>query len=158
MPIVPFLPHEPRRLDLFADPPDDDAVASLRARVERARAGHPVPLRARERRRAAPRATTPARGRSCSPRWSAGRSEFSSAVGLAVAAGLHLPRRLGWRELVVIALATSSGFTFALFFATGCLAIGPVLAQINVGALATAAGALLALGAARLLARRTIRL
>src|SRR5678815_1868960 len=26
VPIVPFLPHEPRRLDLLADPPDDDAV------------------------------------------------------------------------------------------------------------------------------------
>ncbi len=26
VPIVPFLRHEPRRLDLFADPPDDDAV------------------------------------------------------------------------------------------------------------------------------------
>src|SRR5262249_56215845 len=25
-PIVPFLPQEPRRLDLFADPPDDDAT------------------------------------------------------------------------------------------------------------------------------------
>ena len=26
VPIVPFLPHEPRKLDLLADPPDDDAV------------------------------------------------------------------------------------------------------------------------------------
>src|SRR5262249_12366297 len=26
IPIVPFLPHEPRHTDLFADPPDDDAV------------------------------------------------------------------------------------------------------------------------------------
>jgi hypothetical protein len=26
IPIVPLLPHEPRRLDIFADPPDDDAV------------------------------------------------------------------------------------------------------------------------------------
>ena len=74
-----------------------------------------------------------------------------AAVGLALALGLHLPRRIGWRELVVIALATSSGFTFALFFATGLIAIGPVLAQIKLGALARVVAALLALGAARLL-------
>jgi hypothetical protein len=64
----------------------------------------------------------------------------SIAVGAAVAAGLHLPRRIGWRELVVIALASSTGSTFALFFATGILSIGPVLAQLTIGALATAAG------------------
>src|SRR4029077_19179832 len=74
-----------------------------------------------------------------------------AAVGLAVAAGLHLPRRIGWRELVVIALAASSGFTFALFFATGLISIGPVLAQLTLGALATAAGSALAIGAAKLL-------
>ena len=74
-----------------------------------------------------------------------------AAVGLAVLAGLHLPRHLGWRELVVLALATSSGFTIALFFATAVVAIGPVLTQLTIGALATGVGLLLAFGAARLL-------
>jgi NhaA family Na+:H+ antiporter len=73
------------------------------------------------------------------------------AVGAAVAVGLHLPRRIGWREIVVIALASSTGFTIALFFATGLLSNGPMLSQLTVGALATSAGALLALGAGRLL-------
>ena len=68
----------------------------------------------------------------------------------AVAAGWHLPRGLGWRQLVVAALASSSGFTFALFFATGILSTGPLLAQLTIGALGTAAGSLLAIGAARL--------
>ena len=68
-----------------------------------------------------------------------------------VALGLHLPRRIGWREVVVMALASSTGFTIALFFATGILSNGPVRSQLTVGALATAAGALLALGAGRLL-------
>ena len=74
-----------------------------------------------------------------------------AAVALALAAGFHLPRRVGWRELVVIAIATSSGFTFALFFATGFIPPGPVLAQIKLGALGTVIGAPLAIGAAWLL-------
>jgi hypothetical protein len=53
--------------------------------------------------------------------------------------------------VIVIALATTSGFTFALFAATSLLPLGAVLTQIKVGALATAAGALVTLGAARLL-------
>ena len=36
-------------------------------------------------------------------------------VALGVAAGLHLPRRMTWPDIAVIALATTSGFTFALF-------------------------------------------
>jgi hypothetical protein len=52
---------------------------------------------------------------------------------------------------VVMALAASTGFTFALFFATGILSTGPVLAQLTIGALATSAGSLLAFGAARLM-------
>jgi NhaA family Na+:H+ antiporter len=73
------------------------------------------------------------------------------AVGLALAAGLQFPRRLGWREMIVVALAASSGFTFALFFAAAVVPIGPSLLETRTGALATAAGTLLALAAARLL-------
>ena len=73
------------------------------------------------------------------------------AVALAVAAGLQLPRRLGWRELVVVAFAASAGFTFALFFATAVYPVGPILIQTKIGAMATVGGALIALGAARLL-------
>jgi Na+/H+ antiporter NhaA len=73
------------------------------------------------------------------------------AVALAVTAGLHLPRRFGWREVIVVALATSSGFTMSLFLASGVLPIGAVLQQIKLGALLTAAGAVVALGAARII-------
>jgi NhaA family Na+:H+ antiporter len=150
VPIVPFLPHEPRRLDLFADPPDDDAIHHFEHEWNTlvqvilflfglVNAG--VIL------------------------WGYGTGSSAvlaaaligrplgilTAVGLAVLAGLHLPRHLGWRELVVVALASSSGFTIALFFATAVVAIGPLLTQITIGALATGVGALLALGAARLL-------
>jgi len=73
------------------------------------------------------------------------------AIGLATAAGLSLPHRIGWREVIVIALATSSGFTFALFFATGVVPPGGSLGQIKLGALSTAVGALLTVIAARAL-------
>ena len=71
-----------------------------------------------------------------------------AAIGLALALGFRLPAHLRWRELVVIALATSSGFTFALFTATSLLPPGAVLTQIKLGALSTVVGALVAFAAA----------
>ena len=74
-----------------------------------------------------------------------------AGVGVAVAIGLHLPAHLHWREIAVVALAASCGFTFTLFFATALYPAGPLLAQLKLGALFTAGGVLLALGGARLL-------
>jgi len=82
------------------------------------------------------------------------------AVALAVTAGLHLPRHMQWRDVAIVALATTSGFTFALFLASAALPIGAVSEQVTIGALLTAAGALVtlglawALGAGRFKARR----
>jgi Na+:H+ antiporter, NhaA family len=150
VPIVPFLPHEPRALDLFADPPDDDHIHHVEHEWNEVvqvvvflfglvNAG--VLLRGYD-----------------TGTWAVlyaallGRPiGILAAVGVAVAAGLHLPRRIGWRQLVVIACAASSGFTFALFFASGLLPVGSVLQQIKVGALATAIGAPATVLAARLL-------
>ena len=39
------------------------------------------------------------------------------AAGVAIAAGLHLPLRVGWRELVVVGCTATIGLVFALFFA-----------------------------------------
>jgi Na+:H+ antiporter, NhaA family len=75
-----------------------------------------------------------------------------AAVAVSVALGLRLPTGVGWRELVVIALAASCAFTFGLFFATAVFATGPVLMEAKVGALATIAGGLMATAAALLLA------
>jgi Na+:H+ antiporter, NhaA family len=74
-----------------------------------------------------------------------------AAIGAAAACGLHLPRRVGWRELIVVALTSSIAFTSALFFATAAIPVGPVLAELKVGALLTIAGALVAVAAAALL-------
>jgi hypothetical protein len=55
------------------------------------------------------------------------------------------------RDLVVAALATTSGFTFALFLGSVAIPLGAVSQQVTLGALATAAGALLTIGLARAL-------
>jgi NhaA family Na+:H+ antiporter len=150
VPIVPFLPHERRSLDLFSDPPDDDAthhfehewnsfvqvILFLFALVN---------------------AGVIMQGYGTGT-WALlaaaliGRPlGMLAAVVFAIWAGLSLPPRVGWRELVVVALATSSGFTFALFFATGMLPVGLALAQVKLGALASVVGALFAFAAAWLL-------
>jgi NhaA family Na+:H+ antiporter len=73
------------------------------------------------------------------------------ANGLAISAGFRLPGRMRWRDLVVAALAMTSGFTFALFVSSAALPVGAVAQQVTIGALATIAGGLLAIAAARLL-------
>ena len=55
-------------------------------------------------------------------------------------AGLRLPAHLRWRELIVVSLTASAGFTFALFFATSIMPAGPLLGELKLGALSTAAG------------------
>jgi Na+/H+ antiporter NhaA len=74
-----------------------------------------------------------------------------AAAGVAIAAGLHLPIRVGWRELLVVGCTASIGLIFALFFATAVMPVGPLLLQMKMGALLTIAGGVLAFAVARLL-------
>jgi Na+/H+ antiporter NhaA len=74
-----------------------------------------------------------------------------AAAGGAIAAGLHLPARVGWRELLVVGCTASIGLVFALFFAAAVMPPGPLLLQMKTGALLTIAGGGLAFAAARLL-------
>ena len=89
-------------------------------------------------------------GRSRSPR-SDGRSRIVAAAGVAVAAGLHLPLRVGWRELAVVGCTAAVGLVFALFFATAVMPLGTLLLEMKMGALITIAGGGLAFAVARLL-------
>lgn len=73
------------------------------------------------------------------------------AVALAVAAGLRLPRHVGWRDMIVVALSASAGFTFALFFATVTFGVGPVLNETKLGALLSVDASLVTIAVARLL-------
>jgi NhaA family Na+:H+ antiporter len=72
-------------------------------------------------------------------------------VGLARGLGLHLPKGVGWREVVVVGLIASVGFTVALFFATAMVGPGPTLSELKMGALISAAGGLAAVSVAGLL-------
>ena len=74
-----------------------------------------------------------------------------TAVALALSAGLTLPRRMRWPDVVVAALATTSGFTFALFLATAALPLGAVAQQITIGVLLTFIGALVTIWVAWML-------
>jgi Na+:H+ antiporter, NhaA family len=74
-----------------------------------------------------------------------------AAVGLALAAGFHLPRRVGWREMAVASVAAASGFTIALFMAGAMLGPGPLLAMTRMGALLSVAAAPLAIVLAKVL-------
>jgi Na+:H+ antiporter, NhaA family len=150
VPIVPFLPREPRRLDLFADPAPDDAVHTSEHRWNEVvqvvlfffglvNAG--VILKGYGTGTWAMLAAAIV-GRPLG---------ILVAVGLGALLGFRLPKHVGWREMIVVALATSSGFTFALFFATGAIPLGPVLAEIKLGALATVVAVGVTLAAARLL-------
>jgi NhaA family Na+:H+ antiporter len=73
------------------------------------------------------------------------------AAATAVAVGFHLPRRVGWRELLVASLIASSGFTVALFMASAGLAPGQVLAMMRIGVLLSVLGAPIGWVVARLL-------
>jgi Na+:H+ antiporter, NhaA family len=74
-----------------------------------------------------------------------------AAAAVAIAAGLHLPERVGWRELVVVGCTASIGLVFALFFASAVMPPGPVLLEMKMGALLTIFGGILAFAAARVL-------
>ena len=150
VPIVPFLPHRPRTGNPFADPAPDGTVHRAEhewnavAQVALFLFGV---VNAGVLLRGADTGTSAVLIAAL-----VGRPlGVLGGVALGVALGLHLPASLKWREVIVVALATTSGFTFALFAAASLLPLGAVLTQIKVGALATAAGALVTLGAARLL-------
>ena len=72
-------------------------------------------------------------------------------VGLASLAGLHLPPRVGWRELLVGGLIAAMGFSVGLFFCDALLPPGQLRSEMRMGVLLSLVGAPLALVAARLL-------
>jgi NhaA family Na+:H+ antiporter len=73
------------------------------------------------------------------------------AAGLALAAGLHLPRQVGWRELIVLGFTAAIGFSVGLFFCAALLPPGQLRSEMRMGVLLSLAGAPLALASAKLL-------
>jgi NhaA family Na+:H+ antiporter len=153
VPVVPFLPHARRDPGFFvdADPSARDALSRFElwsrhpaqvALVLFGLVNAGVPLRALY---LASTLTLPIATLVGKP------IGLLAGAGLALALGLHLPHRIGWRELVVVGLISSVGFTVALFFAAVALGPGPVLSALRMGALVSVAGGLAAIVTARLL-------
>lgn len=152
VPIMPFLPHAPRDPGFFVDAPPDARDALNRFELScRYPAQVAVFLFGLVNGGVLVSALEPGA-------WSvpiaavAGRPVgVLLGCAFALAAGLHLPARVGWRELSVVGLITGTGFTVALFFATAIFAPGQMLTETKTGALLTLLSALLALALARLL-------
>jgi NhaA family Na+:H+ antiporter len=73
------------------------------------------------------------------------------AAGAALLGGLHLPHRVGWRELLVAGLIAANGFSVGLFFCAALLPVGQLRSETSMGVLLSLAAAPLALAFARLL-------
>jgi NhaA family Na+:H+ antiporter len=70
------------------------------------------------------------------------------AVGAALAAGLRLPSRIGWRDLIVIGFTAAIGFSIALFIADALLPPGQLRTEIAISVLISLVAAPLAVVAA----------
>jgi NhaA family Na+:H+ antiporter len=150
VPIVPFLPHQPRSIDGFEDAADappasprhfehewNYAVQGVLFLFGLVNAGALL-------------------HRYGTGTWAllaatlAGRPiGMLAAVWVAVWLGMQL--RLHWRDMVVVALASSGGFTFALFAAVALYPVGPILAELTLGAVLSGFGVIAAIVAARVL-------
>lgn len=152
VPIIPFLPHAARDPGFFVDalPGARDALSRFeqwwRYPVQlilfffgMVNAG--VSLRALE----AGTWALPMAGLAAKP------IGLLAGVALAIAIGLHLPHRVGWRELTVVGLTATIGFTIALYLSAAVLGPGQLLSEIRMGAILGLAGGPLALLAARFL-------
>lgn len=84
-----------------------------------------------------------------------------AGAGVAVMLGLHLPHRVGWRELLIAGLLAAMGFSVGLFFTDAVVPPGQLRSELSMGVLISLAGAPLAflfawlLGAGRFGLRRT---
>jgi NhaA family Na+:H+ antiporter len=157
VPIVPFVLHSPRDVNLFADTGPHDSAVHLEHALR-------IPVQLVLFLFALVNAGMLLRGFGTGT-WAVltgaliGRPlGILAAVGLSMALGLRLPSQVGWRELFVVAFAASTGFTFGLFFATAVFPIGPVLTELKMGTLLTVAGALVATAVAWLLGAGRFRL
>jgi NhaA family Na+:H+ antiporter len=72
------------------------------------------------------------------------------SAGLAVVAGLHMPRQLGRKDLIVIGFVAAIGFSVGLFFCSALFPPGQLRSEMSMGVLLTLTGGLLALVACRI--------
>jgi Na+:H+ antiporter, NhaA family len=72
-------------------------------------------------------------------------------AGIAIAGGLHFPRHVGWREVIVGGITAAMGFSVGLFFCAALLPPGQLRSEVSMGVLLCLAGAPLALWSAKVL-------
>jgi Na+:H+ antiporter, NhaA family len=149
IPLVPFLPHQPRGGDMFKDHPHGPADSPSRAEHIWKHPAQAV-LFLFGLVNAGILMTSYGTGT-----WAlltaslVGRPlGILTGIALGVAFGLHPPAWLNRRERMILAFAGSTGFTMALFFAASAYPFGPILSELKLGALATGAGLLVTLGLA----------
>jgi len=73
------------------------------------------------------------------------------AIMAATLAGLKLPRRTGWKEAIVAALASAPTALYGVLMSVSIFPVGPLLVQTKLSAIATVIGLLPAFAVARLL-------
>jgi NhaA family Na+:H+ antiporter len=73
------------------------------------------------------------------------------AAAMGSAAGLRLPEKVTWRDLIVAALAASVGFSAGLFVSSAFLPAGQVRSELNMGVLLTLLAGPLAFAVAKIL-------
>ncbi len=152
VPVMPFLPHAPRDPGFFVDAPPDAKDTLSRFEIWWRYPGQialflfgvvnaGVPMGAIEEGVwALPIAVV------------AGKPlGVLAGAGLAMVIGLHLPHRIGWRELFVVGLIAAMGFSVGLFFASALFPPGQLRSEASMGVLLSFAAAPLAIVAARLL-------
>ncbi len=71
------------------------------------------------------------------------------AAGVAIMCGMHLPRGVGWRELLIVGFLSAIGFSIGLFMSNELLAAGQLRAETSMGVLLTLIAAPLAVAAAK---------
>ena len=152
LPIMPFLPHAPRDPGFFVDAPPDAPDALNRFEI---RARYPAQFALFL--FALVNAGVPFRGLEAGT-WAVPVATLTGrplgllvAAGLATIFGLHLPPRVGWRDLLVVGLVLASGFTVGLFFATASMAPGQMLRETKMGVLVGVGAIAVALAGARAL-------
>jgi|SRR5262245_2036466 len=151
VPIVPFMPHEPRDLGLF-----DRAELDRPETLNRFERFWHVPVEFILLAFGLVNAGVAASGVGTGTWIALGSLVAGKPVGivgltvLAVAAGLRPPGGLSYRHTAVVGLTAGVGFTVALFFATAAFPRGATLDEVKMGALLSIVAAPLAIMAARL--------
>ena len=152
VPIIPFIPHEERDLGWMAaeERTQHRSTEPVRALVARASPGDSLLFWPRQRRRALTSVGTGT--------WVVLAALLAGKplgillfTATAAWAGLHRPSGVTWRDLVVVGVAASIGFTVSLFFATAAFPDGRFLSETKMGALLSFSAAGLAVVVARAL-------